>query len=95
MLPGDKQRVDVCVQDGLIHSIGRNLPENGEVIDADGLVLMPGIIDPQVHFREPGATHKEDLSSGSRAAVRGGVTSFLEMPNCNPQTVSQLKSPLF
>ena len=52
-------------------------------------LLLPGIIDPQVHFREPGATHKEDLGSGSRAAVRGGVTSFLEMPNCKPATVDQ------
>ncbi len=50
---------------------------------------MPGVIDPQVHFRDPGATHKEDLASGSRAAVKGGVTSFLEMPNTRPPTTSQ------
>ena len=50
---------------------------------------MPGVIDPQVHFREPGNEHKEDLGSGSRAAVRGGVTSFLEMPNTAPPTTTQ------
>ena len=60
-----------------------------ETIDAGGHLLLPGVIDPQVHFREPGATHKEDLGSGSRAAVRGGVTSFLEMPNCSPATTDQ------
>src|SRR5690554_5303234 len=59
-----------------------------EVIDARGLYLMPGVIDDQVHFRDPGLTHKGDLSSESRAAVAGGVTSFMEMPNTNPQTVT-------
>ena len=58
-------------------------------INADGLLVLPGIIDAQVHFRDPGNTHKEDLASGSRAAVRGGVTSFLEMPNTNPPTINQ------
>jgi len=52
-------------------------------------LLLPGVIDPQVHFREPGAEHKEDLFSGSRAAVKGGVTSFLEMPNTRPATTTQ------
>ncbi|MFC1664737.1 dihydroorotase [Pseudomonadota bacterium] len=60
-----------------------------ETINAEGKLLMPGVIDPQVHFRDPGATHKEGLDSGSRAAVKGGVTSFLEMPNTNPATISQ------
>ncbi|MFQ5994050.1 MAG: dihydroorotase [Acidiferrobacterales bacterium] len=60
-----------------------------ESIDARGNLLLPGVIDPQVHFREPGATHKEDLASGSRAAVKGGVTSFLEMPNTHPPTITQ------
>jgi len=60
-----------------------------EAVDANGLLLMPGAIDPQVHFREPGKEYKEDLSSGSRAAVRGGVTSFLEMPNTDPSTTTQ------
>lgn len=60
-----------------------------ESIDATGLLLLPGVIDPQVHFREPGAPRKEDLGSGSRAAVSGGVTSFLEMPNTQPPTTTQ------
>jgi len=58
------------------------------VIDATGLWLMPGVIDDQVHFREPGLTHKGDIESESRAAIAGGVTSFMEMPNTNPQTVT-------
>lgn len=58
-----------------------------ETIDAAGKLLLPGAIDPHVHFREPGAEHKEDLASGSRAAARGGVTSFLEMPNTTPPTI--------
>jgi len=61
---------------------------NCEVIEATGLLLLPGIIDCHVHFREPGVTHKGDLSSESRAAVAGGVTSFFEMPNTQPQTVT-------
>lgn len=58
------------------------------VIDALGLYLIPGVIDDQVHFRDPGLTHKGDLESESRAAVAGGVTSFMEMPNTNPQTIT-------
>lgn len=70
-----------------------DVPENimqrcSEIIDARGLYLIPGAIDDQVHFREPGLTHKGDLHSESRAAVAGGVTSFMEMPNTNPQAVS-------
>ena len=60
----------------------------GEVIDCKGLHLLPGVIDSQVHFREPGLTHKEDLESGSRSAVMGGVTGVFEMPNTDPLTVS-------
>lgn len=60
-----------------------------EVIDASGLYLIPGVIDDQVHFREPGLTHKGDITSESRAAVAGGVTTFMEMPNTNPQAVTQ------
>jgi len=60
----------------------------GEVIDCRGLHLLPGVIDTQVHFREPGLTHKEDLESGSRSAVMGGVTGVFEMPNTDPLTVS-------
>ena len=73
---------DVICHNGTIERISSAATSNArETIDANGHLLMPGVIDPQVHFREPGATHKEDLASGSRAAVRGGVTSYLEMPN--------------
>ncbi len=61
-----------------------------EVIDASGLFLLPGVIDDQVHFREPGLTHKGDLTTESRAAVAGGVTTYMEMPNTNPQAVTQI-----
>ena len=81
---------DLACKNGRIERIDQTISgEARETIDAHGNLLLPGIIDPQVHFREPGATHKEDLGSGSRAAVRGGVTSFLEMPNCKPATVDQ------
>ncbi len=60
-----------------------------EVIDAKGFYLLPGVIDDQVHFREPGLTHKGDLTTESRAAVAGGVTTYMEMPNTNPQAVTQ------
>jgi dihydroorotase len=63
-------------------------PWQGPLLEARGLTLLPGVIDPQVHFRDPGLTHKEDLVSASRACLRGGVTSFLEMPNTIPATVN-------
>jgi dihydroorotase len=62
---------------------------NTEIVDASGLYLIPGVIDDQVHFREPGLTHKGDISSESRAAIAGGVTTYMEMPNTNPQAVTQ------
>lgn len=69
-----------------------NVPEEilnrAKIIDASGLYLLPGVIDDQVHFREPGLTHKGDIASESRAAIAGGVTSFMEMPNTKPQTTS-------
>ena len=71
------------VGEGDIHTSG-----NCQVVDASGLLLLPGIIDCHVHFREPGVTHKADISTESRAAVAGGVTSFFEMPNTQPQTVT-------
>jgi dihydroorotase len=81
---------DVYIQDGLIHTIGKNLTQIADnVIDAKGKYLLPGIIDDQVHFREPGLTHKGDLYSESRAAVAGGVTTFMEMPNTIPATLTQ------
>src|SRR2546421_6677950 len=60
-----------------------------EVVDAAGLHLIPGVIDDQVHFREPGLTHKEDLHTASRACAKGGVTTFLEMPNTKPAAITQ------
>ena len=89
VLPGSIQRVDVSVIDGRIHAIGSGIPEVGEVIDAEGLTLLPGMIDPQVHFREPGAAQKEDLHSGSCAAAAGGITSFLDMPNNAPPVITR------
>ena len=65
-----------------------NIPSAANIIDATGLLLIPGVIDDQVHFREPGLTHKGDIYSESRAAVAGGVTSFMDMPNTDPQTVT-------
>ncbi len=59
-----------------------------QVVQADGMYLIPGVVDDQVHFREPGLTHKEDLHTASRACAKGGVTSFLEMPNTNPTTIT-------
>ena len=81
---------DVACEDGRIARIDPAITAAArETIDAAGNLLLPGVIDPQVHFREPGNEHKEDLASGSRAAVRGGVTSFLEMPNTAPPTTTQ------
>ena len=80
---------DVGVKDGRIVAVGQLADaDGGEVIDATGLHVLPGIIDSQVHFREPGNEHKEDLESGTRAAVMGGVTAVFEMPNTNPLTTT-------
>jgi dihydroorotase len=80
---------DIGVKDGKIAAIG-SIGEGlaGEMIDARGLHLLPGVIDTQVHFREPGLEHKEDLETGSRSAVLGGVTAVFEMPNTKPPTTS-------
>jgi dihydroorotase len=80
---------DIAVQAGKIARIGSVVTGSaGEVVDCTGLHILPGIIDTQVHFREPGAEHKEDLESGSRSAVMGGVTAVFEMPNTNPPTTT-------
>ncbi|MGE0183653.1 MAG: dihydroorotase [Parvularculaceae bacterium] len=80
---------DIGVIDGVIVDIGDlSQASAGETIDCAGLHVLPGVIDTQVHFREPGPTHKEDLESGSRAAVLGGVTAVFEMPNTNPLTTT-------
>lgn len=84
-LPGGPVRTNLFVTDGRIAAIGGS-GDAGEAIDCTGLDILPGVIDSQVHFREPGLVHKEDLESGSVAAVMGGVTAVFEMPNTNPNT---------
>ena len=78
---------DIAVSQGRIAGIGAGF-KGAEELDCRNLHIMPGVIDSQVHFREPGLTHKEDLETGSRAAVMGGVTAVFEMPNTNPTTTS-------
>ncbi|QBK30248.1 dihydroorotase [Roseitalea porphyridii] len=81
---------DVGITDGRIAAIGTiDATAAGAVIDCTGLHILPGVIDSQVHFREPGLEHKEDLETGSRAAVLGGVTTVFEMPNTKPLTVTE------
>ena len=81
---------DVFIQNGLIAQIGQSLEvQADDIIDAGQKYLMPGVIDDQVHFREPGLTHKADIYTESKAAVAGGITSFMEMPNTQPQTLTQ------
>lgn len=83
-------RGDIGVTAGRIAGLGDlSAASAGETVDCTGLHLLPGVIDTQVHFREPGLTHKEDLESGSRSAVMGGVTGVFEMPNTNPLTTSR------
>jgi len=88
-LPSGAAEIDVGVVAGRIVALGslRN-DDAGETIDCTGLDVLPGVIDTQVHFREPGLVHKEDLESGARAAVLGGVTAVFEMPNTKPNTDS-------
>jgi len=89
---GELSTGDMAIRSGKIVAIGEGLPgatADDVELDAQGLVLLPGVIDPQVHFRDPGLTHKEDLNTASRACARGGVTSFLEMPNTKPLTTTQ------
>src|SRR3546814_846084 len=83
--PGGLAETSIGVRDGKIAAIGA-AGDAGEVIDCGGLVVLPGAIDTQVHFREPGLEQKEDLESGSRAAVLGGITGVFEMPNTKPNT---------
>lgn len=83
---------NVLIENGIIADISSGnarIPENAEHIDAEGKYLLPGVIDDQVHFRDPGLTHKGDIYTESRAAVAGGVTSFMDMPNTVPNTLTQ------
>ncbi|PWG05811.1 dihydroorotase [Polaribacter aquimarinus] len=82
---------DVFIENEIIKEISNNIiaPENTEIIDATGKYLIPGFIDDQVHFREPGLTHKANIASESRAAAAGGITTFIEQPNTVPQATTQ------
>lgn len=85
-----QERTDIAVKNGKIASLGSLASLSAsKVIDATHLTVLPGVIDSQVHFREPGLTHKEDIESGSLAAILGGVTTYFEMPNTNPPTTTQ------
>jgi len=88
---GETRDADVLISGERIEKIGSGLSAEGntEVLDAGGKLLMPGMIDDQVHFREPGLTNKGDMATESAAAVAGGVTSFMDMPNVNPQTTTR------
>lgn len=78
------ETADIFVSEGKIKEIGPNLPKRGRAIEAAGLVACPGFIDAHTHMRDPGQTHKEDFASGSRAALAGGVTTLVAMPNTQP-----------
>ncbi|MEN8834829.1 MAG: dihydroorotase [Polaribacter sp.] len=82
---------DVLIENEIIKQISENIsaPEYAEIIQANGKTLIPGFIDDQVHFREPGLTHKANIASESRAAIAGGITTFIEMPNTVPQATTQ------
>ena len=88
---GNSSEEDILIKDGRIAAIGKKISasEGTEIIDAGGKLLLPGLIDDQVHFREPGLTHKGGIRSESMAAVAGGVTSFMDMPNVNPPTLTR------
>ena len=89
LVMGELRRLDLGIRDGIIVELADGLQGSYQtVVRAKGLVALPGVIDTQVHFREPGMTHKEDLASGSNAAAAGGVTSFFEMPNTKPATTT-------
>ncbi|WP_409477766.1 dihydroorotase [Pseudobdellovibrio sp. HCB154] len=85
-----QEKTDIAVLNGKIEKLGTlSAADAAQVIDATHLTVLPGVIDSQVHFREPGLTHKEDIESGSRAAILGGVTTYFEMPNTNPPTTTK------
>lgn len=89
VIPGGQVLADVGVRNGKIAAIG-SLAESAErIIDCKNLTVLPGLIDSQVHFREPGPEHKENLETGSKAAALGGITAFFEMPNTNPLTIDE------
>jgi dihydroorotase len=90
VLPTETVQTDLLIENGRIVHVG--VPSGAhadETVDLTGLHLLPGVVDDQVHFREPGLTHKEDLATASRACAKGGVTTFLEMPNTVPAATTQ------
>ena len=87
---GQLKTTDIGISDGIIKNISNiQVSSSQKILNASNLIVLPGIIDTQVHFREPGSTDTEDLETGSKSAVLGGVTSVFEMPNTNPPTSSQ------
>ena len=90
-IDGKVTKTDLMITENKISKIGTIKTNSSKVFDATDKIILPGIIDTQVHFREPGSTDAEDLESGSRAAVLGGVTSLFEMPNTNPPTSNLLE----
>ena len=88
---GEIRPLDLLIENKRIAKIdiSINTPNDAKEIDGTGKILLPGLIDDQVHFREPGLTHKADIYTESLAAVAGGITSYMEMPNTNPQAVTQ------
>ena len=92
---GTKQKGSVHIKEDKIYKIYKEedivdpAVSFDEIIEADGKYLLPGVIDDQVHFRDPGLTHKADMESESKAAVAGGTTTFMDMPNTIPQTVTE------
>ncbi len=87
---GRQFKSDILIKNDLIYKISKNIipKKNYVLIDASDKILIPGIIDDQVHFREPGLTHKATIETESKAAVAGGITSYIEMPNTKPQTTT-------
>ena len=87
---GTIEQKDILIEGNRIAKIGSDMEvsETTEVFDASGKYILPGLIDDQVHFREPGLTHKATIETESKAALAGGITSFLEMPNTSPQTTT-------
>ena len=90
VLPDGTTKTDVLIEGSTILDVAASkATQADDVVDASGLHLLPGVIDDQVHFRDPGLTHKEDLHTGSLACAKGGVTTFLEMPNTKPATITR------
>ena len=88
-IDGKLNKTNIGIQNGKISIIGDlNNEQSKETVDASYLLVLPGCMDTQVHFREPGSTNAEDLHTGSKAAIAGGITSVFEMPNTNPPTAN-------